>query len=188
MKLWISRTLIALTISLASTLALPSSSYSATPTVTTATSPGCTGHPRNAAGFVTDGTPQCGIQWCVGPNPGYFACLVGVYPQLPEFLHQLWTASHPTVQAAAAYGPRNGTERCILRVENQGDYGRSGNPSHFGAFQFSPDLWASNGGGNDWGYAPPAEQWQVFYNTVAHDPNYTNWLPYENGQCWLGMG
>jgi hypothetical protein len=156
---------------------------------------GATTHPHNAAGFVTDGSRQDDVAHCVGPNPGYFACLVAIYPQLPKYLNELWNASHPQVQTAAIntptqatpFGPRNGTERCIFQVENKRDYGRSLNPSHFGAFQFSRDLWANNGGGNDWGSASPAEQWQVFYNTVAHDRNYSNWLPYENGQCWLGM-
>ncbi len=47
-------------------------------------------------------------------------------------------------------------------TENGGAYDRSSNPSHFGRYQFSRGAWAEFGGGNDWGYASPAEQDAVF--------------------------
>jgi hypothetical protein len=62
---------------------------------------------------------------------------------------------------------------------NGGDYGRSSNESHFGAYQFDRQTWAANGGDpNTWGSASPAEQDQVFNNTVAAH-GYSPWAPYD---------
>lgn len=68
---------------------------------------------------------------------------------------------------------------CILARENGGSYGRSDNPSHFGAYQFDRSTWASNGGNPaDWGSASADEQNQVFANTVAAS-GYSSWTPYD---------
>ena len=43
----------------------------------------CSGHPRNAQGFVTDGTPQCGDQWCVGNPDQVMECTIARRPTSP---------------------------------------------------------------------------------------------------------
>lgn len=68
---------------------------------------------------------------------------------------------------------------CIARVENNGDYGRSSNPTHFGRYQFDLGTWVEFGGRKeDWGHASAAEQDRVFNN--AMNAGATNrWTPYD---------
>lgn len=91
------------------------------------------------------------------------------------------TSVAPT-HASAAHSGRSASGSvadCIRASENGGSYGRSGNPSHFGAYQFDRQTWAANGGNPaDWGSATPAEQDQVFANTVASS-GYSSWTPYD---------
>ncbi len=68
---------------------------------------------------------------------------------------------------------------CIRASENGGSYGRSGNATHFGAYQFDRQTWAAHGGNpSDWGSASVAQQDQVFANTVASS-GYSAWTPYD---------
>lgn len=71
------------------------------------------------------------------------------------------------------------TWTCIANCENHGDYGRSGNPSHFGRYQFDRGTWAEYGGNPaTWGTASAAEQDQVFARARAAGHAY-HWTPYD---------
>lgn len=136
------------------------------------------GHPVNDAGFVTDGSPQLDDAHCVGDTAARFACLEARHPGLSRFLQAQWDAAHPVVYVATI--PRNSTEACIVQNENGGSYAFGTNPSHMGRYQFAYTTWVANGGNpNTWGSgASPAEQDQVFINTVAHN-GYRDWTPYD---------
>lgn len=138
-------------------------------------------HPHNAAGFVTDGSPQDDDAHCVGPNPGRFACLVARHPGLIAFLRSQWEATHPVVTAAfVSTIPRNAIEACIIQNESRGSY--YPNPPGDGGqrYQFLYSTWIAHGGNpNTYGHASPAEQDQVFINTVRDDPGYTDWRAYD---------
>ncbi len=72
-------------------------------------------------------------------------------------------------------------QACILSRENptSNPYGRSTNPSHFGAYQFDKQTWAAAGGDPaHWGSASPAEQDAAFNNYVARY-GYGAWAPYD---------
>ena len=92
------------------------------------------------------------------------------------------SSSHETSSASThrSSGSASGSiASCIRASENGGSYGRSGNASHFGAYQFDRQTWAANGGNPaDWGSASAAEQDQVFANTVASS-GYSAWTPYD---------
>ena len=83
-------------------------------------------------------------------------------------------------RSAHSSGSTSGsTAACIRARENGGSYGRSGNASHFGAYQFDRQTWAANGGSpGNWGSASAAEQDRVFANTVASS-GYSAWTPYD---------
>lgn len=71
------------------------------------------------------------------------------------------------------------TAACILARENGGDYGRSSNPTHFGAYQYDRQTWAAHGGNpEDWGTASPEEQDRVFAEGTAKY-GYGAWTPYD---------
>ncbi|MDQ2727709.1 MAG: LysM peptidoglycan-binding domain-containing protein [Actinomycetota bacterium] len=83
------------------------------------------------------------------------------------------SSGHPSSSASGS------TASCIRASENGGSYGRSGNATHFGAYQFDRQTWAAHGGNPaDWGSASAAEQDQVFANTVASS-GYSAWTPYD---------
>jgi LysM repeat protein len=91
-------------------------------------------------------------------------------------------SSHETTTASSHHSSSSGSgsvAACIRASENGGSYGRSGNATHFGAYQFDRQTWAANGGNPaDWGSASAAEQDQVFANTVASS-GYSAWAPYD---------
>ncbi len=92
--------------------------------------------------------------------------------------------SEPKPQATGGTRPSGSRQACILTRENPNDptgnrYGRSTNPSHFGAYQFDKQTWAAAGGDPaKWGTATPAEQDAAFNNYVAHY-GYGAWAPYD---------
>lgn len=151
--------------------------------------PPCNGHPRDAQGFVTDGGPQCGMQWCIGTPAEQDACDAAMHngfittgrPQLDD-AHCVGSPYQIGLCQAVLRGfqgwmqPRNGTEACIMSHEWH-DYSRSPNPSHFGRYQFG-GIWFTYGGQNDWGDASPAEQDRVFVQTVAAS-GYSPWVGYD---------
>lgn len=127
--------------------------------------PPCNGHPRNAAGFVVDGAPQCPgpigppgnrYQWCVGPEPGHRACMVAIDPGL----------ARPAPYRSSI--PRNVIEACIIARESGGSWDPEPPGDGGQRYQFEPGTWVANGGNPaTWGHASPAEQDQVFITTVA---------------------
>lgn len=63
----------------------------------------------------------------------------------------------------------------VRACENRGSYGKGTSPSYFGAYQFSPDTWAtasSHAQGGSYGSATPAQQ------EAAKDWLYTHADPY----------
>lgn len=119
---------------------------------------GCPGPPNDV---IPDGTPT-GHNWCQGPPAAIGEC----HAAEQGFFTQLHFAG------------RDALERCIIARENGGDYGRSSNPSHFGRYQFSPSLWASGGGQDDWGSASPGEQDWIFVRVIDAG-GAGNWRPYD---------
>jgi LysM repeat protein len=109
------------------------------------------------------------------PPSGYGASAVPSAPteSSPQPAPASSTASTRSSSASGS------TASCIRASENGGSYGRSANPTHFGAYQFDRQTWAANGGNPaDWGWASAAEQDRVFANTVASS-GYSAWTPYD---------
>lgn len=86
--------------------------------------------------------------------------------------------SSPVVVATA---PSGSFQSCVIQRESSGNP-QASNGTHWGLYQFSPNLWEL-GGGNpaDYGSAGAAEQTQVFDNIMANDINggASNWAPYD---------
>jgi hypothetical protein len=79
-----------------------------------------------------------------------------------------WAAHLPRPHAARRSSRYGSAVECIAGTENNGDYGRSSNPNHFGRYQYDRPTWEANGGNPDtWGSASPAEQDRVFAATIA---------------------
>jgi muramidase (phage lysozyme) len=94
----------------------------------------------------------------------------------------------PIFFSGGGMAPRNAIEACISRRENGGSYARSSNPTHFGRWQLSHQLWTEFAPGLEsrfpgitgrWGFASPAEQDAVFVAVVARNPSYSDWRPYD---------
>lgn len=130
----------------------------------------CAGHPRNSEGYVTDGTPQCGMQWCVGTDTQKDACDAAMHggfittgrPQLDDTfcvgslgqrLACLAARRHETiVQMLAPFQPQvhiaAGTPvpaldyAALAQCESTNTNATTGN-GFWGYFQFTPDTWQS---------------------------------------------
>lgn len=93
--------------------------------------------------------------------------------------HEASTTSTASGQTHSSGSASGSVANCIRAHENGGSYGRSGNATHFGAYQFDRSTWAANGGNPaDWGSASSAEQDRVFANTVASS-GYSAWTPFD---------
>lgn len=63
--------------------------------------------------------------------------------------------------------------------ESGGNYYPTGNPTHFGKYQYDRQTWVAHGGNaSEWGTASPAEQERVFRNGV-NKYGYGAWRPYD---------
>jgi hypothetical protein len=113
--------------------------------------------------------------------PEYQACpatsdtqCINAQGATPYFIGECEAAERGFFNPPYNFQPRNWKEACISRRENGGGYDRSSNPSHFGRWQFATQIWHTEFGQSDWGYASPAEQDRVFVESVR-DQGYAPW-------------
>lgn len=72
-----------------------------------------------------------------------------------------------------------GFQSCVIRAESGGNPDIWNASGHWGLYQFSEQTWVAHGGApGDFGTASPAEQTQIFWNTVGEDGT-SDWAPYD---------
>jgi hypothetical protein len=72
-----------------------------------------------------------------------------------------------------------GFQSCVIRAESGGNPDIWNASGHWGLYQFSEQTWVAHGGPpGEFGTASPAEQTQIFWNTVGEDGT-SDWAPYD---------
>jgi LysM repeat protein len=96
-----------------------------------------------------------------------------------QYHREVAVRASPVRETAVSTAGMGGFQACVIRAESGGNpqiWNHQGYP-YWGLYQFGHSTWVAHGGASaDWGHAGPAEQTQVFWNTVHADGD-SDWRP-----------